>query len=72
MRAGKEHVDVAQPDVDRGSAAVDVYGPAVDVARPDVATCVAHHGALVDDAWDKLCRLAALPEVRAIVPTWYE
>jgi hypothetical protein len=36
------------------------------------AECVARHGALVDAAWDRLCRLAALPEVRAIVPTWYE
>jgi hypothetical protein len=36
------------------------------------AECVAHHGALVDAAWDKLCRIAALPEVREIVPTWYE
>jgi hypothetical protein len=36
------------------------------------AECVAYHGALVDAAWDKLCRIAALPEVREIVPTWYE
>ncbi|WP_240807992.1 hypothetical protein [Polyangium spumosum] len=36
------------------------------------AECVAHHGALVDAAWEKLCRIATLPEVRAIVPTWYE
>jgi hypothetical protein len=36
------------------------------------AECVERHGALVDDAWDRLCRLAALPEVQRIVPTWYE
>ncbi|MDI1475053.1 hypothetical protein [Polyangium sp. y55x31] len=36
------------------------------------AECVARHGALVDAAWDKICRIAALPEVRKIVPTWYE
>lgn len=36
------------------------------------AECVAPHGALVDSAWDALCRIAALPEVRGIVPTWYE
>jgi hypothetical protein len=36
------------------------------------AECVERHGALVDAAWDRLCRLAALPEVQKIVPTWYE
>jgi hypothetical protein len=34
--------------------------------------CVARHGALVESAWEKLCRIAVLPEVKKIVPTWYE
>jgi hypothetical protein len=34
--------------------------------------CAAPHGALGDAAWDRVCRIAALPEVRSIVPTWYE
>lgn len=36
------------------------------------ASCVAPHGAMTDAAWAKVCRLAALSEVRRIVPTWFE
>ncbi|NVJ26863.1 MULTISPECIES: hypothetical protein [Myxococcus] len=34
--------------------------------------CVSRHGALTPTAWDALCRIAELPEVRKIAPTWYE
>lgn len=34
--------------------------------------CVAQHGALADAAWSKLCQVAALPQITAIVPTWFE
>ena len=37
-----------------------------------MAECVARHGALTDAAWERLCQLAALPEVKRIVPTWFE
>ena len=36
------------------------------------AECVNHHGALKDAAWGQVCQIAQLPQVRAIVPTWYE
>lgn len=34
--------------------------------------CVSRHGALTPAAWDAICRIAELPEVRKIAPTWYE
>lgn len=36
------------------------------------ADCVAHHGAMTDRTWERVCRLAALPQIREIVPTWFE
>lgn len=36
------------------------------------AQCVTRYGALTDEAWATLCGLAALPEVRRIVPTFFE
>jgi hypothetical protein len=36
------------------------------------AECLARHGALKDAAWAQLCQLAALPQIRRIVPTWFE
>lgn len=56
----------------RGRAGCDVPAETLYAFPTGDAECVARHGALVDAAWDRLCRLAALPEVRAIVPTWYE
>jgi hypothetical protein len=55
-----------------GRAGCDVPAETLYFFPTGEAECVAHHGALEDAAWDKLCRIAALPEVRAIVPTWYE
>ena len=34
--------------------------------------CIAYHGAMTADTWSQVCQLAAVPEVRAIVPTFYE
>jgi hypothetical protein len=56
----------------RGRARCDVPAETLYFFPTTDAECVARHGALNDAAWDRLCRLAALPEVRAIVPTWYE
>ena len=56
----------------RGRAGCDIPAETLYAFPTGEAECVERHGALVDDAWDRLCRLAALPEVRAIVPTWYE
>lgn len=36
------------------------------------AQCVERHGAMTDATWIRVCKLAALPAVKAIVPTWYE
>jgi hypothetical protein len=38
----------------------------------DASVCVASHGALTDAAWAELCKLSSLPEVRQIVPTFFE
>jgi hypothetical protein len=35
-------------------------------------TCQVPQGELTDSAWAELCQIAALPQVRQIVPTWYE
>jgi len=56
----------------RGRAGCNLPAETLHFFPTSGAECVAHHGALVDAAWDKLCRIAALPEVREIVPTWYE
>lgn len=36
------------------------------------AECVEPHGALTDEAWARMCRIAADPAVSRIVPTWFE
>lgn len=56
----------------RGRARCDVPAETLFFFPTGDAECVARHGALKDAAWDQVCRIAALPEVRAIVPTWYE
>ncbi|WP_438017707.1 hypothetical protein WMF18_00790 [Sorangium sp. So ce315] len=56
----------------RGRASCDVPAETLYFFPTGDAECVAPHGALEEAAWNKLCRIAALPEVRAIVPTWYE
>ena len=56
----------------RGRAGCDAPAETLYLFPTGDAECTARHGALEDAAWDKVCRIAALPEVRAIVPTWYE
>ncbi|WP_164018328.1 hypothetical protein [Pyxidicoccus trucidator] len=56
----------------RGRAGCDTSQETLYFFPTEATECVSHHGALTPAAWDALCRLAALPEVRAIVPTWYE
>ncbi|WP_437818317.1 hypothetical protein [Sorangium sp. So ce1078] len=56
----------------RGRARCDVPAETLYLFPTGDAECVARHGALEDAAWDQVCRIAALPEVREIVPTWYE
>lgn len=56
----------------RGRAGCDVPAETLYFFPTMDAECAGRHGALQDEAWDRLCRIAALPEVRAIVPTWYE
>jgi hypothetical protein len=55
-----------------GRAACDVPVETLYFFPTGDPECVMRHGALKDAAWDQLCRIAALPEVREIVPTWYE
>jgi hypothetical protein len=38
----------------------------------DDEECVGDTDALTDAAWEKVCRIAAEPAIRRIVPTWYE
>jgi len=56
----------------RGRAGCDVPAETLYFFPTREAECAVPHGALADAAWGKVCRIAALPEVRAIVPTWYE
>lgn len=37
-----------------------------------LGNCLARYGELTDAAWIQLCQIAALPQVREIVPTWFE
>lgn len=55
-----------------GRARCDVPAETLYFFPTGDAECTARHGALEDAAWDQVCRIAALPEVREIVPTWYE
>lgn len=55
-----------------GRAGCDVPAETLYFFPTGEAECTERHGALRDAAWDQLCRIAALPEVTRIVPTWYE
>jgi hypothetical protein len=68
----REIAPTIQAGSSRGRAGCNLPAETLYFFPTGEAECVAHHGALVDAAWDKLCRIAALPEVREIVPTWYE
>ncbi|MCP3061230.1 hypothetical protein LXT21_20840 [Myxococcus sp. K38C18041901] len=56
----------------RGRAACDTASEVLVVLPLEEQDCEARHGALRPAAWERLCRVAALPQVRALVPTWYE
>ncbi|MCP3140227.1 hypothetical protein [Pyxidicoccus xibeiensis] len=56
----------------RGRAGCDTSRETLYFFPTEATECVSHHGALTPAAWDAVCRIAALPEVRAVVPTWYE
>lgn len=56
----------------RGRAQCDTATEQLCLVEVPSSACVAPHGALTPDAWLMMCALAALPEVRMIVPTFYE
>jgi hypothetical protein len=70
------HVQAIAPSIQagssRGRARCNVPAERLYFFPTGEAECVARHGALVDAAWEQLCRIAELPEVRAIVPTWFK
>lgn len=68
----KEIAPTIQAGSTKGRAGCNVPAETLYFFPTGPAECVAPHGALVDAAWEKLCRIAALPEVKKIVPTWYE
>ncbi|WP_426747115.1 hypothetical protein VZQ01_05965 [Myxococcus faecalis] len=56
----------------RGRAACDTASEVLVLLPLEAQDCEARHGALTPAAWERLCRVAALPQVRTLVPTWYE
>ena len=56
----------------RGRAGCDPRTQRLCLVPLAPADCVAHHGALTADAWQRVCALAAMPEVTRVVPTFYE
>jgi hypothetical protein len=68
----KEIAPTIQALPSQGRADCDVPAETLYLFPTGEAECVSRHGALEDAAWDTLCRIAALPEVRKIVPTFYE
>lgn len=56
----------------RGRAECDTAIERLCLVEVPTSACVATHGALTPEAWQMMCALAALPEVRMIVPTFYE
>lgn len=56
----------------RGRAECDTATERLCLVEVPTSACVAPHGTLTPDAWQMMCALAALPEVRMIVPTFYE
>ncbi|WP_342375312.1 hypothetical protein NVS55_28960 [Myxococcus stipitatus] len=63
---------VQEAGASRGRAGCNVPEETLYFFPTAEAECHARHGALTPAAWDTLCRLAELPEVRQLVPTWYE
>lgn len=56
----------------RGRAGCDTQREWLCFFPTGMAECLGHHGALTDEAWARLCALSLLPEIRRIVPTWFE
>lgn len=56
----------------RGRAGCNVPEETLYFLPTGEAECTARHGALTPAAWDTVCRLAELPEVHRLVPTWFE
>jgi hypothetical protein len=55
-----------------GRARCDTATEMLCMLETSDAACEAHHGALTEPTWATVCALAALPDVRQIVPTFYE
>ncbi|NTX52898.1 hypothetical protein HR086_16365 [Myxococcus sp. CA039A] len=56
----------------RGRAGCDLPKETLYFIPTGETECEARHGALTPAAWTMVCDVAALPEVRKLVPTWYE
>lgn len=55
-----------------GRARCDTQRELLCLFPTGMAECLGRHGALTDEAWARLCALSVLPEIRRIVPTWFE
>ncbi len=55
-----------------GRAGCDSEREALCLLELDESDCVARHGAMTHAAFERVCAIARLDAVRAIVPTWYE
>lgn len=71
MAQVKEIVPQAECGPHRGRAGCNTETELLCMVPVD-RLCVTYHGALNDAGWQIVCDLAALPQIRAIVPTWYE
>ena len=63
----------------RGRAGCDLtteilvlYPTPFPASAGEPAVCAGPRGAMTDAAWSQICQLAAQPEIRTIVPTWFE
>ncbi|WAM24364.1 hypothetical protein [Myxococcus sp. NMCA1] len=56
----------------RGRAGCDVPHETLYLFPTGDTECDSRHGAITPSAWGTLCRVAEIPEVRKIVPTWFE
>lgn len=61
-----------QAGASRGRVGCDIPKETLYFFPTGDTECVSRHGALTPAAWDALCRIAELPEVRKVAPTWYE
>ncbi|MBJ6765641.1 hypothetical protein JGU66_33220 [Myxococcaceae bacterium JPH2] len=55
-----------------GRARCDVPAQVLVLFPTPTSECTERHGALQEPAWERLCRVAALPAVQRVVPTWFE